>query len=376
MQEDIGERNAYHWLNEVYYFTVKERNNLEALKKYAVLPNQHGVFKKRHEVFKDEIQDEELKKIALPLGTDYYAILLHDKIEFEEAQSPRSKENIALVITGAINTYLKSGDEKEDINGAIRQLTKWFKENEEEAKKYFADLYKKREKLFVDTIKDQVNLYRVADNEEQLPFLANIAEAIREDNTLMERIETLIRENRELNELRQVGEYFEKVLAEALGEYGFDVRKVIIGRDLIITLKNTNVEYSIEVKSTRAYDFVAMTPAQGKEASANSENYALCVIYNNGSTPTVDYIKENVKMILNIGEQLKTKVLQVVEYEQKRFEILAANDDIILNFEADLDYKYQISNKIWGKGNGFDDFVKFITDRQSGLQPAPIQNSI
>jgi len=373
LQESIGEKNVFEWLNEIYRFTIKEKKNLETFKKYSVLPNQKGTFKKRNDISKDQIKDDELKKIALQLGYDYYDILLPDEIDFDESPSTKTKDSIARQITDEINKYLKSGDEKENVKVATRQLTKWFKDNEEDGKKHFPELYKKREKLFLDTIKDQSSLYLVADNEEQLPTLAKIAEAIKGDSNILTLILNLIREKQELNELKEVGEYFEKVLADALIQHEFQVEKVSVGRDLIITLKNSKTEYSIEVKSTRYYDFVAMTPAQGKTASANPDNYALCVIHNDGTTPTVEYVRDNAKLILDIGEQVNKKVIKMEEFENKHSEISTTSDDIVLAFENGLDYKYQISNKIWGQGKTFEQFIKFISDRQTTILETALQ---
>lgn len=373
LKKSLGEKDVYEWLNELYEFAIGVKENIKVFEKYSSIPNQKGDFKKRTQVSKDEIIDDTLKQVALKLKNDYYNLLLHSKIIFNECSTLKNKQEIATIISNEINQYRKSNDENDEIKIAIRLLTRWLDENAEEEKKYFSSLYRIKEKLLVETIEDKANLYLVLSNEKHLATLAKVAEALKNDPEILALIENLIREKKELGELKIIGEYFEEVLAEALREQGFKVDKVIVGRDLIIQLKNNTVEYSIEVKSTKSMDFVSMTPAQGKSASSNSDNYALCVIYNDGSIPDVDYIKTHAKLILDIGEKLKVKVGKVVEFENSHAEISNFNEDIVLFFENGLNYKYQISNKIWSIGKTFEQFIKYISDKQTKILEAELR---
>ncbi len=373
LKKSLGEKDVYEWLNELYEFAIGVKENIKVFEKYSSIPNQKGDFKKRTQVSKDEIIDDTLKQVALKLKNDYYNLLLHSKIIFNECSTLKNKQEIATIISNEINQYRKSNDENDEIKIAIRLLTRWLDENAEEGEKYFSSLYRIKEKLLVETIEDKANLYLVLSNEKHLATLAKVAEALKNDPEILALIENLIREKKELGELKIIGEYFEEVLAEALREQGFKVDKVIVGRDLIIQLKNNTVEYSIEVKSTKSMDFVSMTPAQGKSASSNSDNYALCVIYNDGSIPDVDYIKTHAKLILDIGEKLKVKVGKVVEFENSHAEISNFNEDIVLFFENGLNYKYQISNKIWSIGKTFEQFIKYISDKQTKILEAELR---
>ncbi len=319
----------------------------------------------RSSISKDEIVFKELKEVAKLLKTDYYDLLLHSEITFKEVNSVKGLKDISQTITEEISRYRnrKSNEEDEDTKKAIRLLTNWFDKNEEEGEKSFTSLYRMKEKLLVETIEDKANLYNVLTSSTSLENLARIAEAIQNDPEIFGLIENLIKETQNLGELKKIGEFFETILEEALKDFGFEVENVLKGKDLIITLKNSKEQFFIEVKSTKLNDFVSMTSAQGKEASNYPDNYALCVIYNDGSTPTTDYIKKNAKLTLNIGSQLEAKVKKAIELENSHSEISEAFDDIVLAFESGLDYRYQISHKIWSKGISFHDFITFLSSK-------------
>ncbi len=359
LKEDLGDKDVYVWLNDLFAFAVDEKENVKVFEEYACLPNQKGEFKKRSQISKDEIIDDTLKQVALLLGTDYYSFLLHPEINFNECASTKDIQDISTTITNEIVRYRKSDEQKDETKNAIRTLSKWFDENKEKGDEYFSSLFRIRERLLVDTIEDKVSLYRVLSNG-HLATLAQIAESLKNDPELIKLIEALIQERKDFSELKVVGEFFEKVLMEALAKEGFEVENVIRGRDIIIKLTKTNVEYSIEVKSTKAFDFVSMTDVQGKTASESPERYALCVIHNNGITPDIKYVKDNAKLIWDIGKQLKEKVTKGIEFEQKHLEVSTISDDIVLAFENGLNYKYQISNKIWGQGKNFKEFIEHI----------------
>jgi hypothetical protein len=375
LQESLGDRDVWGWLNKVFEFAIEQQHGYKLFDNYAVIPNQEGTLRTRKQLSLDEIEDEKLKEIAALLGYNYYEDLIDKRIFFEERHDKISKQDAALKITELISDIEKNALDIDEVT-AIRLLTEWFDYNKDEGKALFPELYRRKEKLFVDTIdeEDKEHLYGVLKTNTPLSKLADIANAIEKDPEVLVLIQDLIREKRELSELKEVGEYFEIVLEEALKEFGFEVKNVVVGKDLIITLQKSQTKFFIEVKSTKQLEFVAMTSAQGKEAVANFKNYALCVIYNNGTKPNVDYIKRNAKLRLDIGELLRPKVSKVVDFENKQLEISTTTDEIVLSFDKGLEYKYQISNKIWGKGKTFAEFVNYLI--KSDQKKLPIKSGI
>ena len=355
---EINESQTFVWLNNCIEFIYQiglqiQFNNNE------LIPNQEGTFKKRKELSTDEIDDETLKEIASLLGYNYYEDLIHKDIYFEDSHSKTTIQDVAVEISKLIKDD-ESIDEDRIL--AIRKLAEWFEYNPEKGKKHFEALYRKKEKLFVDTIEDKENLYRVLKSKTPLSKLAEIAKAIENDPEILELIARRQKERKEELERNEVGEKVEKVLAEALQQYGFEVKKEIYGKDLVITLKKKNTKFSIEVKSTSRESFVSMTPHQAETAVSEADNYALCVVLKNGTAVNKDYIINHAKFVIDIGGKLEEKVKEVTEFETNKTEIANTNKDIDLFYENSLEYKYKISSNVWTKGKAFWDFIIHISN--------------
>ena len=318
-----------------------------------------GKIKKWKELSSDEIEDETLKEIASLLGYNYYEHLIHRDIYFEDCHSKTTIQDVATEISKLIKDDETIDD---DRILAIRKLVEWFEYNPEKGKTHFEALYRRKEKLFVDTIEDKENLYRVLKTRIPLSKLAEVAKAIENDPEILELIAKRQKEREEELERNEVGEKVEKVLAEALQKHGFEVKKEIFGKDLVITLKKKNAKYAVEVKSTSRASYVSMTPFQAETAVTEADNYALCVVQKNGSVVNTDYIRKNAKFVIDIGDKLQEKFEEVSEFETNKREIANTNEDIDLFYENNLDYKYKISNNIWSKGADFWSFVNHIND--------------
>lgn len=350
------ESQAIAWLNNCidFIFQIGGQNYFN---NNELIPNQEGNFKKRRDLSTDEIDDETLKEIASLLGYNYYKDLIHKDIFFEDSHNTTTIQDIA----AQISKLIKDDDSiDEDRIHAIRKLAEWFEYNSEKGKTYFEALYRRKEKLFVDTIDDKDNLYRVLKSKTPLAKLADVAKAIENDPEILEIIERRQKEREEELERNEVGEKVERALADALQQYGFTVKKEIFGRDLVISLKKDDSKYSIEVKSTSRESYISMTPFQAKSAVEEADNYALCVVHKKGTTVNEEYIRQNAKFVTDIGFKLKNKVVEVVEFEHNKTEIANTNEDIDLFYENSLQYKYKVSSNIWTRGKTFFDFIQLI----------------
>ncbi len=355
---ETDESQAIAWLNNCIDFIFQIGGQIH-FNNNELIPNQEGTFKKRKEVSADEIEDETLKEIASLLGYNYYEDLIHKDIFFEDSHSTTTIQDVAAEISKLIKDD-ESIDEDRIL--AIRKLAEWFEYNSEKGKTYFEALYRRKEKLFVDTIEDKENLYRVLKSKTPLSKLAEIAKAIEDDPEILDLIARRQKERAEEKDRNEVGEKVEKVLAEALQKHGFEVKKEIFGKDLVITLKKKNAKYAVEVKSTSRASYVSMTPFQAETAVAEADSYALCVVQKNGSVVNTDYIRKNAKFVVDIGEKLHDKFEEVSEFETNKREIANTNDDIDLFYENNLDYKYKVSSNIWTGGKSFWDFIKHISE--------------
>jgi hypothetical protein len=114
LQKD--ENGTLIWLSSLGKFLLEEETNLLLLDKVPILPNRNGIFKKKSELFIDDIQDDELIYILELLGEDWKEMLLHEEIEFvSENMSTKGKKDIAIKITESLNKEIKNelyGNEK------------------------------------------------------------------------------------------------------------------------------------------------------------------------------------------------------------------------------------------------------------------------
>lgn len=167
---EIDDKESFVWLNKCIEF-IYEIGGQNYFDNNTLIPNQEGAFKKRKELSIDEIEDETLKEIAYLVGYNYYKGLIHKDIYFEYSYTTTTMQNVAYEITKKLN----KDDENNDKNRvlAIIKLTEWFESNPDAGKKFFAELYRRKEKLFVDTIDDKENLYRVLKSKIPLSKLAS-----------------------------------------------------------------------------------------------------------------------------------------------------------------------------------------------------------
>ena len=172
---ETDESQAIAWLNNCIEF-IYEIGGQIYFNNNELLPNQEGNFKKRKEISIDEIDDETLKEIASLLGYNFYEDLLHKDIYFEDSHSTTTIQDVATEISKLIKDD-ESIDEDRIL--AIRKLAEWFEYNPEKGKTHFEALYRRKEKLFVDTIEDKENLYSVLKTKTPLSKLAEVAKAIK-----------------------------------------------------------------------------------------------------------------------------------------------------------------------------------------------------
>jgi len=163
---------TFEWLKECLTF-IKENDEYN-YPRYEIIPNQEGNFKAHNSLNLDEIDDEELKKIAKLVGYNYYEILIHQDLFYDFEISKIDIEMIANKITTLINEE----EDGEDRKKAITMLIEWFGNNEKKGKEYFSSLYSKKEKLLVDTIEDKESLYSILRSDVKI---SDVAEMIKQD---------------------------------------------------------------------------------------------------------------------------------------------------------------------------------------------------
>lgn len=106
----LSDTNTLTWLNRVISFII-ESKQLELLdNKYAILPNQYGVFQLRTQLRLDENIPDGLKEVLLILGEDWKQELLHLNIncKLERSYSTRNiSERIGAIFAEKVHPNLR-----------------------------------------------------------------------------------------------------------------------------------------------------------------------------------------------------------------------------------------------------------------------------
>ncbi len=181
---ELNQVQTFEWLKECLNFIYEQ--NEYSYPSYKIIPNQEGIFKTHRELYLDEIDDDDLKKIATLLGHNYYEELIHQDLFYE---LDIAKINIEM-IASKITTLMNEENNDEDRKYAITMLIEWFGNNEDKGKEHFSSLYSKKEKLLVDTIEDKEreSLYTIFKSGFKM---SAVADMIRQDPVKIQKAEEL-----------------------------------------------------------------------------------------------------------------------------------------------------------------------------------------
>jgi len=100
-----GEDEVIGWLNQLLGFFNEQEPEL--FKKYSVLPNQRGVFKKKEELYTDQNIPDELKDVLEIIGQDWRGLLLHRSIT--QVDMTNRYKNVKM-LSKAIDEYVDGFD--------------------------------------------------------------------------------------------------------------------------------------------------------------------------------------------------------------------------------------------------------------------------
>ena len=365
-----GIENEFEWLNEFYGFILSE-NQTNLFDKYAIVPNHYNHFSfinstRRSSLnnivstpllFNDDVQDETLLDIYQFLEFNERRNFVSEKV----IQPVTTNKKVKVYIANKIINFIKNLKENtEESNKAIRLLMEWLDHNPEEGKELFTELYRKRAELFMQTITDKESLYSLMKSETPLNKLFEIAQAIENDPDILRLIENKKQEKIQEKRRNEAGEYIEELLKKAFEARGFKVEKKIYGKDLVISLSNTNKSIDIEVKSTNTTGSVYMTSFQADTAIQRRENYFLCVVKLENEQMIKESVMSNSVFVQNIGSFLQEKYNQIQSFDSKKSDLEQEEKGIGISIENMSSYRYKVSYSIWREGISFDEFISLF----------------
>ncbi|GHT74760.1 hypothetical protein AGMMS50262_08410 [Bacteroidia bacterium] len=180
---------------------------------------------------------------------------------------------------------------------------------------------------------------------------------------------------------QQIGYQIESLFKEYIEElkndgYNVKIERKPFGSDYLITdessdFVNQNNEregfkinnWLIELKAT-GKDYAAMTPLQAETAKKQKGNYALIVVPLDGSEPDIEYVRQNAKVIHNIGDKIEKVYPEFEDIESKKLELNDGKDGISINIE-DENVRFRVSSTIWNTDEimNIETFIKNKFDK-------------
>ena len=171
---DMSKTKSLTWLNSACEFINQEEGNASVFSTYSIIPNKNGDFCKINSLFDDQINDDKLLEIAKLVGEDWNRILVHGKINFCEFQAKNIKD-----IADRITEKLRHPKDDPETKKAIVLLCEWFEvKNPDISRNLFAELYRTRAELFMNTVPDKENMYKLMRSGADLSAISKIAETI------------------------------------------------------------------------------------------------------------------------------------------------------------------------------------------------------
>lgn len=195
LTEALKKENSkvFDWYNDCIDFIYKIGGQ-DLFNDNKILLDQHGSFNLRKNLSIDEIGDEVLKEISLLVGFDFYEKLIHKDVFFKDGHNAINMQEVATKIT----TLILSDDRSSDRVKAITMLIKWFEQNTEKSKEFFSELFRKKEKLLVDTIEDKDSLFLILKSD--VPF-STLASIVNQENVSAEALTASFGKAQELDDL-------------------------------------------------------------------------------------------------------------------------------------------------------------------------------
>ena len=89
-----------------------------------------------------------------------------------------------------------------------------------------------------------------------------------------------------------------------------------------------------------------MTILQAQTASKNKDGYALIVVPLDGTEPDINFVKQNAKVISNIGARIEDVIADYDEIELRKKDLTTEKNGVSVNVE-DQNVRLRIESAVW-----------------------------
>lgn len=382
---DGHEDSCFQWYNDFlnYVFSIQGEAKDAVLKK-SIIPVQSDEFRPYDDYlyaeFNSKFFDDTIKNLFnqyLPYG-DPRKNIVDRRIRNSEI---RTKGIDAL--TNELDKLFHSEDIDRKVrpngeyNSFFLSLCAWVDQFQELPEECFTKFKIRRPYLNIIALgegfsKQMVEIKNSGKSLEDIKELAKIklsAEEMRKFESAAEELgaDQLLAKAQEMIELKaqrerwkRIGNIAEDAFKEAISGFNAEIKidNPDHGMDFDLVLNSKG--YFVEVKNViQGKENVRMSILQGRTASENLNNYALCVITRISDTDKMDieYFRQNAKFVINIGEQIKPKLTSW----DNGLSNIVAKDDISIRLDEKKESVY-VNRPIWRDNINFDEFTTILKE--------------
>lgn len=191
----------------------------------------------------------------------------------------------------------------------------------------------------------------------------------------IEEIKKTMQEKQKIRNNQETGTLVEQLLKGLLEKEGFTVKRTGVGSDYLIEYdfiengsevllevrKEKRVIFYIEIKFTKQ-SMIKMSYEQAKEASDKKANYVLCALKLDTDEVTEDVVKESIKFVVDIGEQLKPCFDEASEYQLKvrtDAQLVPMSKNVDVEISQGSIY-FQVNESAWNEAKNYSEFIEFV----------------
>jgi hypothetical protein len=376
------EESCFEWQNSFlsYIFSLKDDYS-EVILKRNIIPTQSDEFRpydeyvfaeNKHEYFDDVIKDiyRDFTDKSEPRR-----FLVDTRISFDGLRTREvdvlTKEVDKLFNDPHIESKVKKGG---PLNEMFLKLNNWY-EQVSDAGNYLPTFSTKRATLYVlalgegfskqimeiqnsgKSIEDITELAKIKLSPEEMKMFESAAAELGTE-ALLAKAKEMLDAKHQIERWKTIGKAAETAFEDAISglDANFRIDNPDRGKDFELILEAKG--YSIEIKSVaKGKEDVRMSALQGRTASKNPGNYALCVMTRPEHDQIVDkeyFIKES-RFVIDIGHQISDKIQNWDEGLQK----LIIDDDVMVYLDDKTESIY-VRRDIWRNGISFNEFVEIL----------------
>lgn len=378
------EEICFKWLNSFlsYIFSLKDDYS-EVVLKRSIIPTQSDEFRP----YDDSVFAENNSKYFDDAIKDIYRdftdkkesrrFIVDKRISFDDIRTREAdvltKEIDKLFTDSLIESKVKKGG---SLNEMFLQLNNWY-EQFSDASNYLPNFSTKRATLYVLALgegfsKQIMEIQNYGKSIEDITKLAKInlspevmkkfedAAAELGTEALLTKAQEMLDAKQQVERWKTIGKAAEIAFEEAIAGLNADFRieNPDRGKDFELILEAKG--YSIEIKSVaEGKKNIRMSSLQGRTATENPDNYALCVMTRPNDDQLVDntyFIKES-RFVTDIGHQISDKIKNWDDGLQK----LIIDDDIMVHLDTKTESVY-VKRDIWKDAISFKEFVDILKD--------------